>query len=91
LIFYLFIFFCFELSRNFVDYIREKIKKYRQMSRLIQEIPGIGPARPRRLKRILVRGDLYLCRKSSTRFSSSSSAQADPISRRVLGNALSDR
>lgn len=54
-------------------------------------MPGIGPARPRRLKRILVRGDLYLCRKSSTRFSSSSSAQADPISRCVLGNALSDR
>lgn len=41
------------------------------------------------LKRILVRGDPYLCRKSSTRFSSS--AQADPISPRVLGNASSDR
>lgn len=41
------------------------------------------------LKRILVRGDSYLCRKSSTRFSPS--AQADPISGRVLGNASSDR
>jgi len=41
------------------------------------------------LKRILVRGDSYLCRKSSTRFSSS--AQVDPISGRVLGNASSDR
>jgi len=50
-----------------------------------------GPARPRRLKRILVRGDSYLCRKSSTRFSLSASAQVDPISRRVLGNTPSDR
>jgi len=86
------LFVCFKLL-NFIYCIQGKIKSTNVLINSRNHIICWAQdwLRPRRLKRILVRGDLYLCRKSFTRFSSSSSAQADPISRRVLGNALSDR
>lgn len=51
--------------------------------------------RPRRLKRILVHGDSYLCRKSSSRvlfsFFSVCLRKGDIILRRALGNTTGDQ
>lgn len=84
----------FAVNFNSVKFFRQREKTNGALTNVLMNsknriMVGRGSARSRRLKRILVHGDSYLCRKSSARFSSS--MQADPISHRVLGNACSFR